>query len=146
MPEYKKLRSNLWHSSALSLRTVDKAEACNCASVNGGGRACGDSTCLNRAARTECDPGRCPCGTECRNQRMQRNCCATTMCAARFSRKRGIVLLACLVATRLVKAGTSTTYSYVECNPDLVCLNLEYTACQRRCAGRAFKCTPSSRR
>ena len=67
--DFRRIRSNEWHSSATTQRVVEEAEACNCFDT---GRLCSDEQCINRGLSVECNASVCDNGEQCQNQRMQR--------------------------------------------------------------------------
>nr|XP_033779941.1 histone-lysine N-methyltransferase ASH1L isoform X2 [Geotrypetes seraphini] len=80
VPLYKKIRSNVY----VDVKPLSGYEAttCNCKKPsNGDEKGCTDD-CLNRMIFAECSPNTCPCGEQCRNQRIQRH--EWVQCLERF--------------------------------------------------------------
>ncbi|XP_030042200.1 histone-lysine N-methyltransferase ASH1L isoform X2 [Microcaecilia unicolor] len=80
VPLYKKIRSNVY----VDVKPLSGYEAttCNCKKpTNGDEKGCTDD-CLNRMIFAECSPNTCPCGEQCRNQRIQRH--EWVQCLERF--------------------------------------------------------------
>ncbi|XP_029436215.1 histone-lysine N-methyltransferase ASH1L isoform X2 [Rhinatrema bivittatum] len=80
VPLYKKIRSNVY----VDVKPLSGYEAttCNCKKPSDGDeKGCIDD-CLNRMIFAECSPNTCPCGEQCRNQRIQRH--EWVQCLERF--------------------------------------------------------------
>lgn len=80
VPLYKKIRSNVY----VDVKPLSGYEAttCNCKKPeHDKEKGCVDD-CLNRMIFAECSPNTCPCGDQCRNQRIQRH--EWVQCLERF--------------------------------------------------------------
>ena len=125
--EFKRIRSNEWHSSAVGVRSVEDAEDCSCASQ---GLSCSTTECINRGLSVECNPKLCQCGTACQNQRMQRGKLPRIKCAAcwcmhmlqRFHCIRSSLHVICTMKTKyLLVLQAADLSSSICCTAHLAC-------------------------
>ena len=98
MPDFKPIRSSVWHGNVAHLRESrdhEACHACDCLPASEGGTSCSTSECVNRGCQMECVPSVCPCAEECMNQDIQRGIVPNVECAT-------ITVLPCMHTALLV--------------------------------------------